>query len=99
MIAQEAVRMEALTGDEAWDHFLSYLESALKNTTRQREAAQDQLLDSRMVNGDAIHACKISIAALEARIGTLKEILTLPKFLKEQGGLARGQIDELEKGA
>lgn len=97
MIAHEAVRLEAVTGDEDWDHFLAYLEAALRATTRQREAAQTALLDPRMVNNDAIHACKLSIAALEARIGTLKEIITLPKFLKEQAGLARGQIAELER--
>ena len=99
MIAQEAVRMEALTGDEAWDHYNAYLEAALKTATRQMDDAKSHLTDSRLVNGDAIVAVKLSIAALEARIATLKEVLTLPKFLKDQGSLARMQIDDFEKGA
>jgi hypothetical protein len=99
LIAQEAVRMEAVTGDPDWDFFNSFLESAIKATTRQLDVQLAQLRDPRFVNTEAIQICKSAIAALEARIGTLKEVQALPKYIKERGAHARAQIEDLEKGA
>jgi hypothetical protein len=98
-IAQEAVRMEALTGDPAWDHFLAYLEAGVKNTQRMIDHEKTKLCHSALVNDEAIRALKAQITALESRLATLKEVILLPKYLKEQATLARAQIDDLTKGA
>jgi hypothetical protein len=99
MMLAEAVRMEAVTGDPDWDHYLAYLEAALMATTRLLDVELARLRDPRFVNSEMIQVCKSAIAALEARIGTLKEIQSLPKFLKERGAMARESIANLEKGA
>lgn len=99
MMSQEAVRMEAVTNDPDWDHYLAYLEAALKATTRILDVELARLRDPRFVNSEQIQVCKSAIAALEARIGTLKEIQSLPKFLKERGTMARESIANLEKGS
>lgn len=99
MLAQEAVRLEALTGDEAWDHFLSYLESALKTAERMHAAEDAKLRNPFLVNDDAIRMAKAHVACLQVRIDTLKEILLLPKFLKDRAALAKAQIADLAKGA
>jgi hypothetical protein len=95
MIQQQAVRQDAVTGDANWDYFLAYLEHALQNAEGAREAEDRKLRNPQLVNDEQIRACKVSLAQIEARIGTLKEILMLPKFLKEHGDLAKKQIEEL----
>lgn len=95
IIAQQAVRHEAVTGDPNWDFFLAYLEHALQAAESQRDQEDKRLRNPALVNDEAIRTCKVALAQLEARIGTLKEVMMLPKFLKEQGNLAKQQITEL----
>lgn len=95
MLGQEAVRMDRLTGDEHWDHFLSYLEFALKETKKHLEIQRDKLSDPGLVNDEQIRQVKANAAQSEARIWTLEEVIGLPKALKEQANLAQYQIEAL----
>jgi hypothetical protein len=96
---QEAVRIEAVTGDAAWDHYNSYVEAALKMAEHSRDSADARLRDPYLVNDEAVRTLKVTITRLEARIDTLREILLLPKLLKERGALARAQIAEMTQEA
>ena len=94
IVQQQAVRQSALTGDANWDPFLSYIEAAIAATERKRDAEDVKLRDPNLVNDEAMRGIKINLVRLEERIGALKEVLALPKFLKEQGESARRQIAE-----
>ncbi len=99
VVAQEAVRLQALTGDPAWDHFLSFVEASIKKTEAWRNDKLTRLRDPRFVNPDEVAVCRAEILQMDARIDTLKEILLLPKFLKEQSELAQRQIAEMVRDA
>lgn len=94
-VHQQAVRLAAVTGDPDWDYFLAYVESAVQSAERTRTQEETKLRDSRLVNDEAIRTIKISIAQLDARIGAFKEVLLLPKFLKEQGDKAKLRLAEM----
>jgi hypothetical protein len=96
VLAQEAVRMENLTGDPHWDHFLSYLEFALKETRRLLEIQRQKLSDPGLVNDEQIRLLKSNIAQSEARIWTLNEVIELPKKLKEGAQIAKGKLSTQE---
>jgi hypothetical protein len=99
MIAHEAVRLEALTGDPDWDHFLAYFEAALKMATRMRDQEMTRLRDPGLVNPDDVAKLRANLLRLDARIDTLSEVLMLPQLLKKQGELARLQIAEMTRDA
>jgi hypothetical protein len=95
VIAQEAVRLEALSGDPAWDHYNAYLQAALTAAEGRRDQELSKLRDPMMVNDEAIRVTKVRLAEIEMRVGTLKEILYLPKFIKQHGAAAALQIAEM----
>lgn len=98
-LVQDSVRMDALTNDENWDYFLRYLESAIKMTERMRDEEMQKLRDPELVNDDAVRACRAALSVMDARIAVLKEVITMPKLLKEHGALARAQLEDLAPGA
>ena len=99
MIAQEATRVEALTGDPTWDRYNAYFEAAIKKCEGMLVGLQTRLLDSALVNDEAIRDLKVKIACMQTRRDTLKEVLLFPKYLVERGALAKAQIEDLEAGA
>lgn len=99
MLAQETVRLAALTGDEHWDHFLSYLEAAVKIAKHLSDGEAAKLRDPMLVNAEEIAKCRARITQLDSRIVTLEEILLLPKFLRENAAAAREKIAEMEREA
>lgn len=96
-MAQESVRMEALTGDDTWNHFLSYLEAAVKNCITANNAELKLLCNPALVNDEEIRLHKAKITSLGARIETLNEIILLPAYLKEQAGKAQQALTEAAK--
>lgn len=110
VIAREALRAEAVTGDENWDHFLSYIEAAIKAAETQLQHEDAKLRSPYLVNDEAIRVLKAQITALTTRVATLREVIMLPKYLKEHGerarefleqhaALARAQIADLAKSS
>jgi hypothetical protein len=98
-IAQEVVRLDALTGDPAWDYFLRYLAASAKAATRHRDNEFAKLRDPMLVNDDEIAKCKVKVAMVDERLRVLEELLLLPKMLKENGEKARAIIAEMERDA
>lgn len=96
-VAQEVVRLDALTGDPDWDYFLRYLQAASNAATRHRDIEFKKLRDPMLVNSEEIAKCKVKIAIADARIDTLNELLLLPKMLKENAEKARQVIAEMER--
>lgn len=98
-ITREAVRMEALTGNAEWDHFLSYMEAAHKAAIKHREYEFAKLRDPMQVDPQEIQRCKAKIAMVDSRIETLDELMKLPKFIREHGERARDLIAEMTRDA
>lgn len=95
-IAQQAARQEAVTGDPDWDYFLAYIENALQTAERERATDEVRLHDPNLVSDDKVRALRMSLIRLDVRIGTLKEVLLLPKYLKKQGDMAKESLANLE---
>lgn len=99
IIVREAARMEALTGHPDFDHFLTYIEAALRASEAQLKIEDAKLRSPYLVNDEAVRVLKAQITFIESRIHTLKEVLMLPKYLKEHGDAAKAQIADMAKGA
>ena len=99
MIAQEAVRAEALTGDDRWDRYNAYFEAAIGKCSAVLKTLEARLRDPNLVNDEAIRALRTQIACMQTRHDTLKEVLLFPMYLVGRGALAKAQIEDLEKGA
>lgn len=96
-IAQETVRMEALTGSPEWDHFNSYLEARIKVGEARILEERAKLAHPMLVDPQQMMLVKMTLAGLEASTQTLREVMMLPKWLKEQGAKAWMALDELDK--
>jgi hypothetical protein len=98
-IAQEVVRMEALTGSDTWDWFLRYLEANIKAATRDLEARKAMLADPLAQDDEKLRQQRAMIFVIQSRIETLTEVMLLPKMLMHNGERARGMIAEMEHDA
>lgn len=96
-IAQEPVRMDAVTGDADWDHFLAYLEARIKAVESTAEVERTRLASPLLVDPQQIMLVKIAIVDLDAVARTLKEVIMLPKWIKAQGEKAWQVLSELEQ--
>jgi len=94
LVRQAAVSAEKLTGDEAWDRFLSYLQAEWEKSSEQIAVWTAKLSDPTVVNPDEMMAVKIEILIWTSRAKALSEVMDLPKILKEEGAKA----DELLEG-
>ena len=94
LVAQQALRQDAVTGDPNWDYFLAYIEAAIAVNERARAGEDIKLRDPSLVNDEKIRVLRVNIVRIDERIATFKEVLSLPKFLKSQGEVARKQIAE-----
>ena len=97
-IAQEAVRLTALTGHESWEWYNRFLEAAIKAARRQL-AQQTAVLESPFATDEDIRMARTRVILIQARIEALTEVLMLPKFLVENAEKARKQIVEMERDA
>lgn len=84
-IAQEAVRAEALTGSPEWDNFLRYLEAQIKEAEHEIQTKRAQAAMFVLTDEAKAKAAAVVVTMMQARAQTLREVLLLPKWLKEQG--------------
>ena len=91
---QEAVRATALTGSPEWDVFARYLEAQIGHAKALIATEERKLRDPMLVEQDAIMRCKIKLACLETAFQTLTDVLSLPKFIIEQGAKAADVLRE-----
>jgi len=98
-LAQAAVRMELLTGNEAWDHFLRYLEAAKEKFVEARQVADAALVSGVVVGHDDILRWKILRAEAHAQVQLVDAIMTLPKDVISDGEKAKGLLERLGEAA
>ena len=92
-LRQAAVAAESLTGDESWDIFLSYLQSAVNETGKQLATLQNRLMAPTTVNHEEILTLKIGIAECQARISAWSAAIKLPNDIKEKGRNAKALME------
>ena len=84
-IAQEVVRSEALTGSPEWDWFARYIEAQIKVAEREAETKRRQAATLVLTDEAKAKAAAVMVTMYEARAQTFREVLLLPKWLKENG--------------
>lgn len=98
-VIQQEVRVDALTGHPDWDYYNRFIEAEIRASEAFRTHEEQVLRNPMLVDDLVIRQTKIKIAGLDARIVALREVLMIPKFLREQGELARRQIDAMSRDA
>ncbi len=95
-MAQEVPRMAALTGSAEWDLYLRHIEAYIKATERMIEQKRDQAAALVLVDESKAKQAAVLVAALSARVETLRELILLPKWIIENGTQAAKLVEELE---
>lgn len=86
---REAVAAEYLTGNDHWDHFLSYLQAAHKRLTTAADQVASVILHPMTVNSDFLMAQKALHAGLRAQIEILSDVMKFPAEIMTAGREAR----------
>ena len=95
-MAQEAPRMAALTGSADWDLYLRYVEAHIKAAERMVELKRDQAAALVLLDEDKAKAAAVLVAAYQSRLETLRQLILIPKWIRESGAEAAKAVAELE---
>lgn len=95
ILKRAALAADMMTGDPAWDEFLSYVQHHLETATRERNNAMAQLMSPQLHDPNTLANVRMLIIRLGERIAVMTEIIALPKKIKEMGeGAARTLIEQ-----
>lgn len=97
MIQQSAVRSDQMTGDPAWDTYLSYVQAQIDGLKKSRDDFRVRLASPQMVNQDQISLVRISLIRADDRIAALEWAIQLPSLIKKMGVIAQEQLDEISR--
>jgi hypothetical protein len=92
---QAEVSATLLTGDQNWDVFLQFLQSAVDTTKAQKTSLEERYLDPGLVNPDEIMKDKILIMLCAERIKAWETVIALPVDIMSQGEKARSLLARL----
>ena len=95
-MVQEVPRMAALTGDANWDYYLRYIEAQIKAAERMIAVEKEKLSSPTVTLHEQMLLIKNRITIWQSRAETLREVIVLPKYLRDQGERAAKLVDELE---
>ena len=93
---QEAVRATALTGDQNWDTYLRYVEAHIRAAERACEMNKGKAAALVLVDEAAAKSAAVLAATYATRAETLRELIHIPKWIRESGDEAKKKIAELE---
>lgn len=95
MIHQAALKAEQVTGDPAWDQYLSYLQSAIEKRTQIRTRLMTDLANPSLVNAEQINQRRIMVFQIDATIDILNVVISLPSDIKKLGSIAAEKLKTL----
>ena len=95
-MAQEVPRASALTGSAEWDWYLRYVEASIKTAERLIAGKREQAASLVLVDEPKAKAAAVMVTALEARRDTLLELISMPKWIIENGQKAAELVAKLE---
>jgi len=96
LIKQGAVVGESMTGVQAWDTFLSFVQGAIDTTREQLDALNHTLASPDILDHDRMLSIKVSMIRCKERIAAWEAIVKLPKDLIEHGEQAQSLLDRME---
>ena len=97
ILKQAKVHASSLTGHEAWDLFLSYIQGVTEYYRQHLNTATDLLLSDKAVSYDDIVRLKMQIARYQEAINVLNAVICTPRLLKEMGDKAESIIDRIRE--
>lgn len=92
-----ALSAGAVTGSPEWDMFLSIVEALIRRAEGRQQIAERAALAPRLVNVERVMAHRAEAAHEAAVAETLRQVLALPKLLKENGEQAAQMLASLEE--
>lgn len=92
LVAQAAVKAEALTGDPAWDTFLTYVAAIVEEQQGIYSGNIGRLADPRTVDQNEMMQAKIAAAECRAAIAIAERIMALPRAIIAEGKNAQEAI-------
>lgn len=95
-LAQAALKAEAVTSDQAWDTYLSYVQQAINVAKQQRAQYADALSSPKLVNPDQIAIVKNELLIRDTRINALEWTITMPAEIKRVGSVAKEKLAALD---
>ena len=95
-LAQEAPRAAALTGSAEWDWYLRFVEAHIKAAERMAEAKKNQAAALVLTDEAKAKDAAVLATVYQTRAETLRELIMIPKWIRESGELARKAVAELE---
>ena len=95
-MAQDVPRMVALTGDTNWDYYLRHIEAQIKAAERMVAIEKEKLSSPAITLHEQMLLIKNRITIWQSRAETLREVIALPKYLRDQGERAAKLVAELE---
>jgi hypothetical protein len=96
-VAAIAPKISALTHDENWNSYISYLSGIRGKLDSARLIAQEKMGDPSLVNGDEIMHQKITMLINEAQIQMIDLAIDLPRSLLESAKVAKELIRKFEE--
>lgn len=96
MVERSTVAAEHLTNDPKWDMFLSVIQGSLDQTKNLIEMALDQLVNSDLIDPNALMSVKIRHRELVMQQRTLEAVMVIPKSLMDDAEKARDVLSKLQ---
>ncbi len=96
VLERAALEAHAVTGDPRWDHYLSYLQSAIEETEAQSLSLREKLCGGDIVGHDEMMRIKLALAECNGRCTAWKVARDLPKELIANGDKARDLLAQIE---
>lgn len=89
---RSSLALDAVTGSEEWDHFLSYVQGAEEELRKEQDAVNQAILSS--FNADDVMMQKLKYNKVLGMIEALEWLKALPKAIKDNAVLAKGLLEE-----
>lgn len=97
--ARAAVKAEALTGEESWDFFLSFLQEARDRSANVADTHRAALGNPDLVDPLAVEKARRGIFLADERVRLIDAIMLLPKDLIAVGKEAKSLLARLDDDA
>jgi hypothetical protein len=96
-VRRAALSVDAMTGDENWDHFLSQVQERMEGAQKELDQAVEALKNSNDFSPEPLIMQKLAVRLWGREVEALQWVIGLPRQLQEQGDRASellGTIDE-----
>lgn len=97
LVAGAAPVMKAVTEDEHWNRYLSFLQGIMETWAKARDAAREKLASPAVWSHEALLKLKCDVLTSDATIEALQLAIDLPKAIMSGNDEAKRIIEEFER--